>query len=179
MLRGKIIENGKYVVFNNGSVWIRNWKNTGKPKKMKNHVTTDGYLMCYVNGKNKLVHRLIAECFLPNPNNLPQVNHINEIKTDNRVENLEWCDGKYNSNYGTRNERIAKKNSVVQKNHPKKSKPVLQYTLGGRFVAEYPSLSEVQRQLGFSEGNISFCCNGKLKSAYKHLWRWKDQPITT
>ena len=63
------------------------------------------------NGKkiNKLCHRLIAEKFIPNPNNLPQCNHKNELKTDNRAENLEWCTASYNTNYGTRNKRVAEK----------------------------------------------------------------------
>ena len=163
MLRGKIIENGKYVVFNNGSVWVRNWHNTGKPKKANLPRNTSGYLQLRIKDKKVCVHRLIAECFLPNPNNLPEINHINEIKTDNRVENLELCDRKYNNNYGTHNKKIAKA----------LSKPVLQYTLDGQFVTEYPSLREVERQLGYNSGCISECCNRKSKSAYGYFWKFK------
>lgn len=168
MLRGRIIENGKYVVFNNGSVWVRNWHNSGKPRKAKQNKGKDGYLYCAINRKTVLAHRIIAECFLPNPNNLPQINHKNEIKTDNRVENLEWCDNKYNCNYGTRTERA----SISHTNHPKFSKTVYQYTLDGKFVAKYPSLGEVERQLGYDKSNISNCCNSKIKSAYGYIWSY-------
>ena len=132
-----------------------------------------GYLRILLskNGTHKhySVHRLVATTFLPNPENLPQVNHRDEDKQNNHVDNLEWCSSKYNINYGTAIDRRVKK----QINHKKLSKPVLQYDLKGNFIAEYPSLSEVQRKFGFLQGNISSCCLGKLKSAYGYIWKFK------
>lgn len=76
-----------------------------RPKK-----EPSGYLRCnlYLNKNMKTVsiHRLVAQAFIPNPDNLPQVNHMDEDKTNNRVDNLEWCDSKYNNDYGTRKERV-------------------------------------------------------------------------
>lgn len=110
--------------------------------------------------KNMYIHRLLAEAFIPNPDNLPEVNHRNEIKTDNRLENLEYCDAKYNMNFGTRTQRAAKS----------KSKPVR--CIETNII--YPSSKEVQRKLGFAQGNISNCCNGKIKSAYGYHWEYVD-----
>lgn len=144
----------------------------GKEKILKTYVTKIGYLYVILckNGKSKhhLLHRLVAQAFLDNPYNLPEVNHKNEDKTDNRVENLEFCDHKYNMHYGTGRQRF----SIKHKNG-KLAKTVYQYTLDGVFVAEYPSTMEVQRQLGFKQPSISYCCNGKLKTAYGYKWRYK------
>lgn len=138
-------------------------------KSLKNK---DGYLQVVLckNGKifHKLIHRLVAQAFLPNPNNLPEVNHINEVKTDNVIilnedesineeaSNLEWCDHSYNVVYS-------------------KAKAVLQCDKQGNFIREWPSTNEIQRQLGFSHGNISYCCLGKLKQAYGFIWRYKNE----
>ena len=139
-----------------------------KPEKLKN-----GYLRVnlYKNEKQKhfLVHRLVALTFLRNPQNLSDINHKDEDKTNNSVQNLEFCDRKYNCNFGSRNQRVAEKNT-----NGKLSKPVLQFTLDGKFVREFKSGMDIKRNLGYSCGNISSCCTGKRKSAYKFVWKYKD-----
>lgn len=114
--------------------------------------------------KTYKVHRLVAQAFLSNPKTLTQVNHKDENKENNCVENLEWCNCKYNINYGTRTKRQAEK----------RSKPVLQYTKDGEFIKEWKSLTDVKINLGYNQSNISRCCNGKYHSSYGFLWKYKN-----
>ena len=158
-----------YLVHRDGTIYKMNYRGTGRMRQIKQHHNRNGYLRFFYKGKLMSSHRFIAELFIPNPDNFPQVNHKNERKDDNRVENLEWCDNKYNSNYGTRNERGAK-----AKINGKKSKRVRQYTIDGTFIREWPSASEVTRQLGYSQGNISGCCRGEHKFVYGYVWRYAE-----
>lgn len=152
-----------YLVNRDGNIYKMNWRNTGTMRKVKQGQSVKGYLSFKCNGEVTLAHRFIASCFLPNPQNLPCVNHKNEIKDDNRVENLEWCDHKYNDNYGTRNKRVAES----------KSKKVLQYTKDGVLVKEWVSAKEIGRVFGYHTGYIAACCKGKYKTAYDFIWKYK------
>ena len=140
----------------------------GKERILKPGRNSRGYLQVnlWKNGEMKpyRIHRLVAQTFIQNPYNLPEVNHKDENKENNSVQNLEWCDRKYNNNYGTHNQRMAEK----------KSKPVLQYTKSGEFVREWKSTHDVKRNLGYSNGNISSCCTGRYKYAYNFIWKFKD-----
>lgn len=116
-----------------------------------------GYLKVdlYKDGIRKTyrIHRLVAEAFIPNPLNLSQVNHIDENKINNNVDNLEWCDCQYNIDYS-------------------KAKSVNQFSLDGRLLNTYKSTMEASRQTGISQGNISECCRDKRGQAGNFIWKY-------
>ena len=159
---------GLYMVSNFGRVKSLNYRQTGKEAILKTgrkgrcdkfgHRYSSVSLSKNGKVKDKLVHRLVAEAFIPNPNNLPEVNHKDEDKTNNCVDNLEWCTGKYNCNYGTRNEGTRR--------------GVEQCSLDGKLIKVWPSISEVFSQLGYSTSHISECCQGKRIAAYGFIWRY-------
>ena len=116
------------------------------------------------NGKHKtfLVHRLVAENFLSNPNNLPCVNHKDENKENNYYTNLEWCSKQYNNTYGTRIEKAKQKLFVkVQK-----------FTLDNTFIEEYNSIDEAGNSSNISPCNISNTLKGKQKTAGGFIWKY-------
>lgn len=164
-----------YQVSNFGRIMSLNYRRTGKAKLMTPVDNGNSYLrVClFKNEISKMfyIHRLVAETFLENPDNLPEVNHKDEDKTNNSVDNLEWVTAKENTNYGTRNERAGKTISKLQING-KLSKPVLQFSKTGEFIREWPSMSECERN-GFKHSAVSRCCRGKLPHYKGFLWRYK------
>lgn len=155
-----------YVVTDHGRVISLNYKRTGEPKVLKPKKHNRGYQFVYLcmNGKQKnfYIHRIVAKAFLPNHENLPEVNHKDEVKTNNHINNLEWCTTMYNSNYGTRNLKVAEA----------LSKSVAQYTKTGFLVKIWPSINEAERSGGFDKSHISSCCKGRLKSHAGFVWRY-------
>ena len=144
-----------------------------KEKILKPSRDRYGYYQVILCKNSKLkayrVHRLVWSAFNGQiPENM-QVNHINEIKSDNRLENLNLMTCKENINYGTGIERRVKKRI-----NGKCSKPVLQFTLDNILIKEYPSIKQVERETGFAQGNICNCCKGRYKQAYGYKWKYKE-----
>ena len=139
----------------------------GKEKILKPWKNHNGYLHVDIckDGQKKmsLVHRIVAEAFIPNPNNLETINHKDEVKTNNVASNLEWMSQKDNINYGTHNKRVAESLSKQVQMFNKST---------GELLATFPSLMEAERVTGINKGNICSCCNGKRKSVGGYIWRY-------
>lgn len=140
-------------------------KNSRSGKVLKVGKQINGYLQVslYKNGKSKryYMHRLVAQAFIPNPQNKPQVNHIDENKENNYFENLEWVTAKENSNHGTHNLRISKINSI----------PIICIETG----IEYYGTNECARQMGLQQSNITSVLKGKLKATGGYTFKYKGE----
>lgn len=150
---------GLYAVTSCGRVWSYRRK-----KFIDIRLDKDGYprvTLCK-NGEYKtfFIHRLVAQAYIPNPDNLPEVNHKDEIKNHSYLNNLEWCTHYYNVNYGTRNERAGATRKGKKSRCKAVYSPELDETL--------PSTKAVEEKYGIDQGTVSKCCHGKRNYAGRH-----------
>lgn len=157
---------GKYQVSNLGNVKSINYKQTGREGLLTPVDTANGY--CGVNLRDKIshkklvnVHRLVGTLFVPNPENKPQINHINGDKRDNRADNLEWCTASENQNHSL----------GIGLRHTRK---VLQYDKEGNFIKEWDSVKSATEAMACTKMSIIRCCQGKNKSCMGYIWKYKE-----
>lgn len=162
----------KYQVSNQGRVKSLNYLHTKKEEILSQRINKKGYSVVYLYKDKKTktfsVHRLVAKAFIPNPNNFTCINHKDENKTNNCVENLEWCNTSYNNNYGEHNNNVAKALSIQVCQYDKNT---------NNLIAEFNSLMDIQREFGYYTSNISRCCKGKIKSAFGYIWKYKKDVV--
>jgi hypothetical protein len=162
---------GLYEVSNFGKVRSLYRNGTNGKCMMAHHCRGYERVNLWKNGQltHKLVHRMVAEAFIPNPENKPQVNHINGNKADNNVSNLEWVTASENQIHA----RVSGLNSCVR-NNPIHSKPVEMHSVKGELLKVFPSAAEAERQTQISHCHIVSCCAGKygFKTAGGYVWKY-------
>lgn len=181
------VEHPRYMVSNLGRVkckWLRN----GKWNMCKLSTVSAGYYGVEIDGRMSLVHRLVAEAFLPNPQNKHCIDHIFTLKTQNVVllddngnvlySTIRWCTHKENQNNMFTRRHLSENNSKPWLgkfgSENNSSKPIVQLTLGGQFIKKWDCMLDVERELGIRHGDISRCCNGIRKSAGGFKWMYYE-----
>ena len=171
-----------YQVSNLGNVRNLNYNGTkGNVKNLVPKKNNSGRLWVelWANGRGKifLIHRLVGMAFIPNPDNLPQINHKDENPLNNCVENLEWCTASYNVKYSARlhPERFRNRHYSNHKGHGNKlSLKINQYDLQGNFIRSWDNSRTIFLETGMSDWSITQCCRGNRHTAYGYTWQYAN-----
>ena len=156
----------KYFIYDNGKIQNIKTKNFLKPYK-----STNGYLYIKIVRDKKhhhiKIHRIVADAFIPNPYNLPQVNHKDGNKLNNNVNNLEWCSCSQNIKHGFDNNLYKKRPALPRK--------INQYDLKGNFIKTWDKIKDIEKEYSVSHTAIRFCCLEKIKTCKSYIWRYADE----
>lgn len=170
---------GRYQISNFGNVKSLRYRGKAEHKNLVPKCNNSGRLWVELaaNGKKRcmLIHRLVANAFIPNPNNFPQINHIDENPKNNVVSNLEWCTGSYNvkTYIGNHPECFRNRKSGL-KYRRQIDKEINQLSLDGKIIRRWPSSRDVEIDTGWSAWSISECCRGNRHKAYGYIWQYAN-----
>lgn len=179
---------GIYIISNMGN--IKRLEKINKDKRSKEKIkehyiygTNDKnyrIVKLYKNGKyeRKLIHRLVAFVFIPNPQKKPYINHKNGKRDDNRVSNLEWCTQLENNQHAWKTGLINKEKMTkigkkyIELNCRNNKKPVFQMTKDGKIINKFNSIVEAEKETNVSNKHISAVCKGKRKTTGGYVWKY-------
>ena len=172
---GNVKRNEHYTIVSPTSTHMNGAKLFYKERKLNPYLNKEGYRIVRLqleegNARTVSVHRLVAENFIPNPNNYPQINHIDENRTNNCISNLEWCTAVHNANHGTRKEKLRKISGIR----------VAQYDLQGNLIKIWDSISQASQSFGAKTTScIRRVCKGESgRLSYRgYIWRYVDNKV--